>query len=152
MNELNKKVVKDVYSAYQQRNIPALLNCLTDDVHWFAVGPPELMPTAGPRYGRKQVEEYFATFDSIEEVENFTPQEFIAEGEKVVAVGERRSRIKRTGASIKTPWVHIFTFRKGKISDFRSFCDTAAVVAALSETQSHAAKAATTGARSAGMV
>ena len=33
MNEVNKKVVRDVYSAFQRGNIPDLLDCLTDDVH-----------------------------------------------------------------------------------------------------------------------
>ena len=149
MNEFNKNVVKDVYAAFQRGNIPALLICLTEDVHWFSIGPPMLIPTAGTRYGRDQVEEYFATFESIEEVESFTPLEFIAEGEKVVAIGEMRSRIKRTNTLIKTPWG--LTFRNGKISDFRSFCDTAAVVLAFSEKQTYPAKAATTASRSAGI-
>ena len=152
MSDINKKVVKDFYSAFQRRNIPALLDCLTDDVHWFSVGPPEVIPTAGARYGRKQVEEYFDEVDSLEEVENFTPQEFIGEGEKVVAIGEMRFRIKPTGAVVKTAWVHIFTFRLGKISAFRSFCDSAAVVAALTGVQSHPFKAAATRTRSAGLM
>ena len=150
MNELNKKVVKDVYTAFQHRNIPALLDCLTEDVRWFSIGPPQLIPTAGTRYGRKQVDEYFSTFDMIEEVESFTPQEFIADEDKVVAIGEMRSLIKPTNTPIKTPWVHIFTFRKGKISDFRSFCDTATVVTAL-EKRSYSAAAGTSGTQRVGL-
>jgi ketosteroid isomerase-like protein len=152
MSEINKTIVKDVYSAFQRRDIPALLNCLSEDVHWFSIGPPQIIPTAGTRYGRKQVEEYLYTLEAIEEVKSFTPQEFIADGEKVVAVGEMQSRIKSTDILIKTPWVHIFTFRKGKISDFRSFSDTAAVVAALAEKQVYSAKAATFKPRSVGLI
>ena len=58
MSEINKTIVKDVYLAFQRRDIPALLDCLSDDVHWFSIGPPQIIPTAGTRYGRKQVEEY----------------------------------------------------------------------------------------------
>ena len=152
MNEDNKQVVKEVYSAFQRNNIPAILNCLTDDVQWFSIGPPHVIPTAGTRYGRRQVEEYFSMFESLEEVETFTPQEFIAEGERVVAMGEMQSRIKPTNVRVKTPWVHIFRFRQGKISEFRSFCDSAAVVDALVEKHLYSAKAATSGSRRVGIV
>ncbi len=36
----NLNVVKDTYLAYRDLDIPALLNCLTDDVMWFSIGPP----------------------------------------------------------------------------------------------------------------
>src|SRR4030095_3085269 len=103
MSEINKTIVKDVYSAFQRRDIPALLNCLSEDGHWFSIGPPQIIPTAGTRYGRKQVEEYLYTLEAIEEVKSFAPQEFIADGEKVVAVGEMQSRIKSKDILIKTP-------------------------------------------------
>jgi ketosteroid isomerase-like protein len=51
----NLNTVKDAYQAYKDRNIKALLECLTDDVQWFEVGPPDLIPTAGTRKGREQV-------------------------------------------------------------------------------------------------
>ena len=58
MSELdNLKVVRDVYLAYRDRNFDALRNCLAEDVKWFAIGPPDVIPTAGTRYGRDQVEQ-----------------------------------------------------------------------------------------------
>ena len=84
----NLNVVKDTYLAYRDRDIPALLNCLADDVKWFSLGPPDIIPTAGTRYGRRQVEQYFATLEDAEEVGSPEPQEFIAEGDKVVAIGD----------------------------------------------------------------
>ena len=69
----NLNIVKDTYVAYRKRNIPALLNCLADDVKWFSIGPPDIIPTAGTRHGRDQVEQYFVALDGMEEADDFEP-------------------------------------------------------------------------------
>jgi uncharacterized protein len=127
----NLNVVKDAYLAYRDRNFDALRDCLAKDVKWFALGPPDLIPTAGTRYGHDQVEQYFATLDSMENIQSFEPEEFIVEGDTVVALGDLERRVDSTGSLLQSPWVHVFTLRNGKISDFRSFYDTAAAVTAL---------------------
>jgi ketosteroid isomerase-like protein len=131
----NLNVVRDAYLAYRDRNPDALRNCLAEDVKWFAIGPPDLIPTAGTRYGRHQVERYFATLEDAEEVRSLEPQEFIAEGDKVVAIGNLQRHVTSTGSVINSPWIHVFTLQKGKITEFRSFYDTAAAIAALENKQ-----------------
>jgi ketosteroid isomerase-like protein len=134
MSELdNLNVVRDAYLAYRDRNFDALRNCLAKDVRWFALGPPDLIPTAGTRYGHEQVEQYFVTLDVIENVQSFEPEEFIVEGDKVVAMGHLQRHVDSTGSLLQSPWVHIFTLSNEKISDFRSFYDTAAAVTALGD-------------------
>lgn len=130
----NLNVVKDTYLAYRDRDIPALLNCLADNVKWFSLGPPDI-PTAGTRYGRRQVEQYFATLEDAEDVESLEPKEFIAEGDKVVAIGDLQRHGGSTSTLINSPWIHVFTLQKGKITEFRSFYDTAATIAALESKQ-----------------
>ena len=127
----NLNVVRDAYLAYRERNFDALRNCLAEDVKWFAMGPPDLIPTAGTRYGHDQVEQYFVTLDGQEDIKSFEPEEFIIEGDKVVAIGDLKRRVDSTGSLLLSPWVHVFTLRNGKITDFRSFYDTAAAVTAL---------------------
>ena len=148
MSELdNLKVVRDVYLAYRDRNFDALRHCLAEDVKWFAIGPPDIIPTAGTRYGRDQVEQYFVTLDDMEAIRSFEPEEFIVEGDKVVAMGDLERRVDSTGSVIQSPWVHVYTLRNGKISDFRSFYDTAAAVTALAGGPSRPRRVDTVGAR-----
>ena len=148
MNEdINVKSVKDAYMAFQDRNIPALLRCLTDDVQWFEVGPQDVIPTAGLRKGRKQVEEFFTTLEATEDVQSFRPQNFIAQGDMVVVLGELTSRVRSTGSVINSPWVHVFKLSAGKISEFRSFYDSAAAVTAYGGVRTGAVKAGTSGTR-----
>ena len=67
----------------------------------------------------------------MEDIQSFEPAEFILEGNKVVAIGELTRRLDSNGSSVKSPWVHVFTLRSGKICDFRSFHDTSAAVTTL---------------------
>ena len=148
MSELdNLKVVRDAYLAYRDRNFDALRNCLTEDVRWFAIGPPDVIPTAGTRYGRDQVEQYFETLEGMEAIQSFEPDEFIVEGDKVVAIGDLERHVDSTGSVIQSPWIHVYILRNGKISDFRSFYDTAAAVTALAGGYSRSARAETVEAR-----
>jgi uncharacterized protein len=132
MNEHeNVDVVKDAYRAFGEGNLDALMEWLDDNVKWFAIGPPHLIPTAGTRYGPEQVEQYLSLLKSSGQLKGWWPLEFIAEADKVVAIGELQSEVKSTGSLIRSPWVHVFTLRQGKISEFRSFYDTAAAITAL---------------------
>jgi uncharacterized protein len=131
----NVEVVKDIYRAAQEGNMDALLECLTDDIKWFAIGPPDLIPTAGTRYGPEQVSQYFSLLATNGELRTLQPEEFIAEDDKVVAIGQLLTEVKTTGSLIRSPWVHVFTLRRGQICEFRSFYDTAAVIAALDSGQ-----------------
>jgi uncharacterized protein len=132
MNEHeNVNVVKDAYRAFGEGNLEELLAVLDDCVKWFSIGPLHLIPTAGTRYGPEQVQQYFSLLRSSGQLKGCWPLEFIAEGDKVVTIGEWLSEVKTSGSLIRSPWVHVFTLRDGKIREFRSFYDTAAVISGL---------------------
>jgi uncharacterized protein len=127
----NVDVVKDAYRAFNENNFDVLLECLDENVKWFAIGPPHLIPMAGTRYGPEQVEQYFALLGDNEELRSLKPLEFIAEEDHVVAIGEQEHLVTATGSATRSPWVHVFTLRHGRISEFRAFYDTASVIEAL---------------------
>jgi uncharacterized protein len=127
----NVDVVKDAYRAVSENNFDVLRECLDENVKWFAIGPPHLIPTAGTRYGIDQVEQYFRLIQTSGELKMLNPLEFIAEENKVVAIGEQESSWPGNGRTIRSPWVHVFTFRRDRICEFRAFYDTAGAVSAL---------------------
>jgi len=128
MNEHeNVNVVKDAYRAFGEGNLEDLVAVLDECVKWFSIGPPHLIPTAGTRYGPEQVEKYFWMLRKNGQLKGWWPLEFIAEDEKVVTIGEWQTELTVTGSLIRSPWVHVFTLRNGKICEFRSFYDTAAL-------------------------
>ena len=127
----NLNLVKETYLAYRDRDMPALLRCLATDVKWFSLGLPDIIPTAGTRYGRSQVEYCFSTLTGAARIDRFEPREFIAQGDMVVAIGDVRRRLPSTGELVNSPWIHVFRIDRGKITEVRSFYDTAAAFLAF---------------------
>ena len=122
----NLQIVKAAYAAFKRGDIQAILNTLADDVVWFLPGPTDIVPVAGERRGRDEVGQFFSALSENQTAEQFEPQEFIAQGEKVIVFGQYRWRIKATGREFVSDWVHVFTLRDSKVGGFREYYDTAA--------------------------
>ncbi len=122
--ENNIQIVQDAYGKFTSGDIPGLLNLLADDIHWQT---PEIenAPFAGTRRGLDEVGEFFALLDESEETTLFKPTEFIAQGDRVVALGKYGATVKETGRSYETNWVQVFTVKDGKIQSFVEFYDNA---------------------------
>lgn len=127
----NVQTVQQLYAAFHRGDRAAFLNTLADTIEWFVPGPTQILPWAGLRRGREQVAQFFAEFAQTAETEQFEPQEFIAQGERVVVLGQRRDRVKATGRIFESDWVQVFSLSEGKIVRFHGYIDTAALVAAF---------------------
>jgi ketosteroid isomerase-like protein len=129
MEQDNVKVVQQAYANFKSGNIPAVLELVADKVEW-QLPEMESVPLGGRRKGRDGVAGFFAKMAELQEVLNFEPREFIAQGDKVVVVGTYSFRVKGTRQDFTSDWAHMFTVQNGKISRFQEFSDTAKVVAA----------------------
>jgi uncharacterized protein len=128
----NTKVVQDAYAAFGRGDIPTLLGYMTDDIEWRPVtGAARHVPFAGERRGTPAVAEFFKLVADSEDFEQFEPREFIAQGDKVVAIGHYRAKTKATGRTFDSDFVMVFTLRGGKVAAFQEFTDSAAVNAAF---------------------
>ena len=130
MNEQeNTATIQQAYNNFKTGNIEALLDQMSDNVTWQL---PETagVPVAGKRTGRDGVKEFFATLARDQDVIEFEPREFVAQGDKVVSLGDYKWRVKDTGREYASDFVHVFTVRDGKIVAFREHYDTAVVAAA----------------------
>lgn len=129
MDEQNVNVVKQAFTAFKQGDIPNLLSRISPEVDWEAVvGVGERVPTGGRRKGLEQVARFFTTLDQTTTFEQFEPQEFVAQGDKVVTLGEYKGTVKSTGRPFSCQFAMVFTVRNGKITKFQEFTDTAAVL------------------------
>ena len=128
----NVQTIKEAYAAFERGDIPSLLNMVSEDVEWHIPGPSDIVPFAGEFRGREGVGRFFAALSGAEDVEVFEPREFIAQGDKVVVVGRYRGRVKANGQADDIEFVHIFTVRDRRITNYRQYNDTAQTVAAYS--------------------
>jgi uncharacterized protein len=88
--------------------------------------------------GREQAAQFFATLAEMQDAEQFELRELIAQGNKVVALGQNRWRLKSTGHSYAGDWVHVFKIHDGKGSNLQEYLDTHAWAAAYRNAQSYA--------------
>jgi uncharacterized protein len=130
----NLEVVRQGYDAFVRGDIPGLLSLLDGQVSWVTPGPSNL-PIAGTRQGQQAVGEFFQAVSSLVDILRFEPKDFIAQGERVVVLGDDTARVKATGRNIEYRWAHVFTLRNGKIVAFEEFGDVGALVAELRSAQ-----------------
>ena len=121
--QANVRVVEGMFTSLQRGDMAGVLDRLSDEIEWRVAGPSEL-PYAGTHRGRGEVAKFFQTFDQAAEFEVFEPREYLAKGDKVVALGHERQRIKATGRVVETDWAMVFVVRDGRITRFRNYVDT----------------------------
>jgi uncharacterized protein len=120
----NVRVVEQAYNNFKTGDIAALLDLMADDVTW-ELPSVEHIPFTGQRQGRAGVGEFFALVAAAQDVRVFEPREFVAQGDKVVALGHYEWQVKGTGRTFGSDFAHVFTLRAGKIAGFNEFFDTA---------------------------
>jgi len=126
----NISLVKQSYEYFLQGNIEAVIKMCTDDIEWEIPGPSEI-PTAGKYKGPEQVGQFFSRLSNTFEPIKFEPQEFIAQNDRVVTLGEYTWRVKSTGRIVSSRWAHVARIRDGKLVSFLEFGDTAAGLDAI---------------------
>lgn len=126
----NVKIAKQAYENYRAGNIPSLLKLVSDNVEWVLPEVPGVA-VSGTRQGRDGVTDFFRTLEESQEVISFEPQQFIAQGDKVVVLGRYSFRVKGTRQQFDSDWAHLFTIQNGQITRFQEFTDTAAVAVAI---------------------
>lgn len=129
--QTNTQIVQEAYASFGRGDIAGVVSRLADDVDWQAVyGAASYVPTAGRRVGKAAVGEFFTTLSKTMTFSKFEPREFIAQGDKVVALGHYEGTAMPTGRTVNSDWVMVFTLRNGKVIHFREYTDSAAVNAA----------------------
>ena len=120
----NIQTIQQVYAAFGRGDVPTILGRLTDEVRWIS-HIESVVPWAGDFSGKDRVPQFFeAIFRSVE-VNAFDPQEFLAQGDAVVSLGEFGCRVRATGKSARTRWAFIWRLRDGQICAYEQFHDPA---------------------------
>lgn len=123
-------LVKHLYSAFTQGDIPRVLEVLSEDIDWLFYGPSEI-PFAGHYRGKQEVAGFFTKALESSDFLVFEPLEFLPGANSVLVQGHERVRAKATGRIWETKWAHVFTIEGGKIVKLREYYDTAVIVEAF---------------------
>jgi hypothetical protein len=125
----NPAVVRTAYEAFARGDVPAAFAVMVPDVSWTEA---EGFPYAGTYVGADAIlANVFMKLGSEWEGYAAIPQQFVADGDTVVVLGQYSGKYNATGKSFAAPFAHVWNLRDGKIIRFRQITDTAVVQRAL---------------------
>jgi ketosteroid isomerase-like protein len=127
----NIDLARKGYQEFIEGDINSILNRNTEDSVWFFPGPTDLVPFSGTFQGRDQVAQFFSKLGETLAFDSFEPREFLPFGDRVIVIGHDSGKIRATGTAIEEDWVHICTYRDGKLARWQAFADTGDLVADL---------------------
>jgi len=130
MNEQdNIGLIRKIYAAFGAGDVQTILDSVADGADWINHGPVTV-PYAGSRKGKTQILEFFQAIANSTTGGIVVADNFIAQGDTVVALGSYKATVRTTGAEIDTPVAHIFTVRDGIVVRWEGFSDSALVATA----------------------
>jgi ketosteroid isomerase-like protein len=132
--EENVQVVKDFFAAIGSGDKQALLALVAEDIEWII--PGEGWALAGTHRGHTGLADVLKKASEEIEMTYPKPPEFVAQEDRVLAIGVATGKIKATNKTFRDDWVFDITVRKGKLTKIREYIDTQALARA-SETASN---------------
>ena len=130
--EANVAAARKLYGDFLRGDIDSVLAAMSDDITWTIPGPAAL-PYSGTRHGKSEWKSYLVGWGATA-ILAFQPEEYLADGNKVVVLGHEKLKVKATGKVMDGDWAQVLTFENGKLVKFQSFDDTAEAAAAFSPT------------------
>jgi ketosteroid isomerase-like protein len=129
----NVELLKKAYASWQasKGDMSCWLGIIHDDIKLNSLpgGHPPLEFSA-PRRGVEELKGYLDGLVADWSMNFHRFDEFIADGDRVAAIGHVSWTNKRTGKTVESPKVDIWRFRDGKAVEFHEFFDTAKAAAA----------------------
>lgn len=125
MSNKNLETTKFLFRAFDDGNIPAILDRLAHDVQWEYGPVSHDVPWYQKRVGIESVNEFFLGMSETP-MTRFEPTEFIAEGNTVVVLLQASYTVRSTGQNVVyDDAVMIWKFNDdGKVAKFAHRVDT----------------------------
>lgn len=122
----NLEIVQTGYNSFLQGNIQGILDLLNEDITWELPSSAEV-PFSGVFSGKKGVLDFFQQIAANNEFHEFKVTDFIADGDKVVALGSLKATSKTTGKTSSNKWAHVWQLKDGKVICHYEYADTAEI-------------------------
>jgi ketosteroid isomerase-like protein len=121
----NKEIVEGVYASFAQGDVPTVLGAMAEDIQWAEA---DGFPLAGTYVGPQAVlEGVFMRLGEVGDEFAAVPDQIVAEGDTVVALGNYRWKRKSSGEPAEVKMAHVWTLADGKLATFQQHVDTVRV-------------------------
>jgi len=119
------EVVKQMYEAFEEGDIPKMLSLVSDDCQWDHRGP-YAVPIGELFVGPEGVGEFFKALTDTQETLEFEAREFFGSGNRVVVLGYHRFRVIETGKEWASDYAMAWTVEDGLVTHWRTIHDMGA--------------------------
>lgn len=133
MSDANIQHVRNLYAAFKSGDIATILDSLAPDATWAMVGDPDAVPMAGLRSGKQGAADFFRLMAETVEITRFEPREFKAVDDRVYVHGFWSYVARGNGYTGENEWLHVFTFRDGKVISYRGHNNMNQIAAVLAK-------------------
>ncbi len=127
----NVRILKDAYHQWQTTrggSVEHWLGIVDDDIQFGSLAEGAQPLAFATSYTRRdQLGVYFTGLLNDWTMVHYTMNEFIAQGDAVVARGSCKWTNKRTDKTVETPKIDFWRFRDGKAVEYYEYYDTAKV-------------------------
>lgn len=126
----NLEIIKSTYEGKtSEENGQNLAKYVAEDIYWIEA---KGFPYAGTYIGLESItQNVFSRLGSEWIDYKFTPEDYVASDDKVVAYGTYSGTYKLTGKSFTTRVAHIWKLKDSKIISFEQFVDSQPVIDAV---------------------
>ena len=116
----------DAWANSKAADLDCWVSIIDDDARLTSLAEgAAAVPFARKRSGRSEIIEYLHDLTSSWEMIYYRIDEFVAQGDRVVAIGSTSWKNKLTGKTATTPKIDVWRMRDGKAVEFSEFYDTA---------------------------
>jgi ketosteroid isomerase-like protein len=127
--EDNVALMRNLYEAYGRKNPGPLFESLSEAVQFHFVARPEHFTFAGSHLGKDGVQRALELIGQEYDWLVYQARDFIAEGDRVVALTDGVLRHRASGKELPMRMVDIIRIEDGRIVEFTEFFDSAALLA-----------------------
>jgi len=118
----NKEIVERAYASFEQGDVPGALGAISVDIVWSQA---DGFPVSGTYVGLQAVlEGVLMRQGEIGDEFAVVPEQFVADGDTVVALGSYTWKRKGSGEPAAVKMVHVWTMEGGKAVAFQQHVDT----------------------------
>jgi ketosteroid isomerase-like protein len=114
-----RKIIDQMFSAFQARNLEDALATVSEDTLWVHHGSQKMMSVRFE--GKSGASSFFKTSFDTMKIEYFRPLRFIEEGNTVVVLGEEKFTMDGIEGTLINQWVQVYTVENGLITKMEEF-------------------------------
>lgn len=135
MSSLARSIAQDWFEALDKADYDRAISLLHPDIVWINVPAikdgSDIIPWIGTAKGIPQVLDQFERRGKVCEVKLFESAGLVCEGNTAVGLVRDRATIISTNITFEIIFASWMTIENGKIVRWKSYCDTAPIIAAF---------------------